>query len=169
MNRASRIAMAVATGLTLAAAPALAGESVFNAHLSGNEMVPARATKAVGQVQLKLSKDGTAVSYRINVSNIENVVAAKVQLAPVGTTGPDVATLFGPVTAGGGKKSGVLATGTLTSADLVGPLAGRTIADLVTEINAGRIYVVVVTDDGLGAPDEKPGDFASGEIRGQLK
>lgn len=169
MTRVSRIALSVATGLMVVAAPALSATAVYNAHLSGNEMVPARATKAVGQVQLKLNNDGTTISYRINVSNIENVVAAKMQLAPVGSTGPDIAVLFGPVAAGGGKKSGVLATGTLTSTDLVGPLAGKTIADLVAEINAGRVYVVVVTDDGLGAPDEKPGDFASGEIRGQLK
>ena len=65
--------------------------------------------------------------------------------------------------------SGVLATGTLTAANLVGPLAGRSIADLVTEIAAGRVYVNLMTDDGLAPSDEKPGDFSSGEMRGQIR
>lgn len=169
MNRVTRIAAVVAAGLTLAAAPALSASKVFNAHLSGNEQVPARETKGVGQVMLKLSDDQTTLQFRVNVSNIENVVAAKVALAPAGQTGPDVALLYGPVAPGGGKASGMLATGTLTADKLVGPLAGKTIADLVTEINAGRIYINIVTDDGQGAADEKSGDFASGEIRGQVR
>jgi hypothetical protein len=169
MNRFSRVAVAVASALTFAAVPALSATSVFNAHLSGNEEVPTRATKAVGVVQLKLSDDQTTLSYRINVSNIQNVVAAKLALAPVGETGPDVAMLYGPVAAGGGKANGVLTSGTLTADKLVGPLAGKTIADFVTEIMAGHIYVNVVTDDGVGPADEKSGDFASGEIRGQVK
>jgi hypothetical protein len=48
-------------------------------------------------------------------------------------------------------------------------MAGRTIADLIAQIEAGRVYVNVVTDDGAGAPDERPGDFSSGEIRGQVQ
>jgi hypothetical protein len=37
-------------------------------------------------------------------------------------------------------------------------------------MRAGNAYVSIITDDGQGAPDEKrPGDFSSGEIRGQIQ
>lgn len=168
MTRITRITVAVAALLALAAAPALAA-SVFNAHLSGSSEVPVRTTQATGQATFKLSADGTTLEYRINVSNIENVVAARLYLAPVGATGPEIAVLFGPVAPGGGKSSGVLATGVLTSANLVGPMAGRSISDLATQFRAGQVYLNVETDDGQAPTDQKSGDFSSGEIRGQIQ
>jgi hypothetical protein len=154
--------------LALSAAPAFAKES-FTTHLSGKEEVPVRETRATGQATFTLSSDGTALQFRINVSNIENVVVVRMENAPLGATGPEVAILHGPVAPGGGKVNGPLAFGTLTTTNLVGPMAGRTIADLVAEIQAGRIYLNVVTDDGLAPADQKPGDFSSGEIRGQIQ
>lgn len=169
MTQSSRIGIAVVAMLALIAAPTFAKTSVFNAHLSGKDEVPERTTHATGQATFTLNTDGTALEFRINVSNIENVVAVRLENAPAGATGPEVAVLYGPVAAGGGKASGLLARGALSAANLVGPMAGRTISDLVSEIQAGRVYVNVVTDDGLAPPDQKPGDFSSGEIRGQIQ
>ncbi len=168
MTRISRIGAAAVAMLALTAAPAFA-KSVYNAHLSGKDEVPARETRATGQVVLTLTSDGSAIQYRVNVSNIENVVSVRLENAPAGATGPEVAILFGPAAPGGGRVSGPLASGALMAGSLIGPMAGHTIADLVTEIEAGRIYVNVVTDDGLAPSDQKPGDFSSGEIRGQLQ
>ena len=169
MNRSSRIGIALVTILALTAVPAFAATFVFNAHLSGKAQVPERDTRATGQATLKLSSDQASLEYKINVSNIENVVGVRMHSGTEGTTGAEIAVLFGPVAPGGGRSSGVLTTGTLTAARLVGPMAGRSISDLIVEIQAGRVYVNVVTDDGLAPPDEKPGDFSSGEIRGQIK
>ncbi|MGH2765044.1 MAG: CHRD domain-containing protein, partial [Actinomycetota bacterium] len=63
---------------------------------------------------------------------------------------------------------GVLATGTITDEDLVGPLAGQPLSALVEEIEAGNAYVNVHTDDGVGDANTGPGDLPGGEIRGQL-
>jgi hypothetical protein len=57
------------------------------------------------------------------VANIENVVAAHIHLAPAGVNGPVVAFLFSG--APSGRSNGVLAEGTITAANLVGPLAGN--------------------------------------------
>lgn len=168
MKRSSRFSTAIVALFALIATPAFA-KPVYNAHLSGKDEVPVRETRATGQVTFVLSSDQTSLEYRVNVSNIENVVSVRMENAPAGATGPEIATLFGPVAPGSGRASGKLTTGTLTAANLVGPMVGRTIADLIAEIEAGRIYVNVITDDGAGAPDEKPGDFSSGEIRGQVK
>jgi hypothetical protein len=159
--------LTVAALLFVISAPALA-KTMFNSHLSGKNEVPARETKANGQAMFSVSSDGTTLQYKVILSNIENVVGVRLENAPAGATGPEIAVLYGPAAPGGGKVSGPFATGTLSATNLVGPLAGKTIADLVTEIEAGRVYVNVLTDDGVGSPNEKPGDFSTGEIRGQL-
>ncbi len=141
----------------------------FAARLSGDEEVPPNDTRAKGNVQLKLSKDGTELDYQINVSKIENVVFAHLHLGAVGMNGDVVATLFGPVAPGGGRENGRLVRGTITAADLEGPLAGQSLSALIDQIEMGLIYVNVHTDDGTGEANTGPGDFAAGEIRGQVR
>lgn len=140
----------------------------FGAHLSGSEEVPVRDTQATGQAVFQLSKDQEELRFKLIVANIENVVASHIHVGPAGTNGPVVAFLFGPVPAGGGGVNGVLSTGTITSDDLVGPLAGMELADLVDEMRSGNTYVNVHTDDGVAPTDTGPGDFPGGEIRGQI-
>jgi hypothetical protein len=111
MKRFSRFSTVVVALLALTAAPVLA-KSVYNAHLSGKDQVPARETHATGQVKFSVSTDQMSLDYRVNVSNIENVVAVRLENAPAGATGPEIAILFGPAAPGGGKTNGPLATGT---------------------------------------------------------
>lgn len=139
----------------------------FSTHLSGDEEVPLRPTRGQGQAIFHLSKDGTELEYRLIASNIENVVAAHIHLGPAGENGPVVAFLFGPAAPGGGRTNGVLATGTITADDLIGPLAGQPLSALLTAMNAGNTYVNVHTNDGVDPPNTGPGDFPGGEIRGQ--
>lgn len=168
MTRFHQISLAVATMIAVAATPAFARTTVFKAHLSGEESVPARQTSAQGQATFKLSDDGSTLEYKVTVSNIDNVVAVQLQHAPSGQTGPVVAVMYGPVAPGAGKMSGILSTGALSSANLTGDLAGQSISALISEVEAGRIYINVLTDDGQPGTDQRPGDFASGEIRGQV-
>lgn len=144
-----------ATGDTTAPAWSLMSQH-FGAHLSGDEVVPPRVTRAQGEAEFQLSPDGTELSYRLMVSNITDVVAAYINLAPSGVNGPVVAFLFGP-SAGGGRIDGVLATGIITAANLVGPLAGHPLSDLIGEMEDGNAYVDVGTTQ-----------FPAGQIRGQI-
>jgi hypothetical protein len=41
--------------------------------------------------------------------------------------------------------------------------------DLIDEFQAGNAYVNVHTNDGIGSPNTGPGDFAAGEVRGQVQ
>ena len=145
-----------------------AAKSVFRAALSGSEEVPAHTTAAKGHAVFTLEKDGTEISYRLVVNNITNATVAHIHAGNPGETGAPVVTLYGPVAAGGGKKSGLLSSGTIHASDLTGTLAGKTIADLVAEMNSGHTYVNVHTDDGVGEANRGPGDFPDGEIRGQI-
>ena len=153
-------------GLLMYSGTAMAAD--FRANLSGGDEVPTRDTKARGHAHFSLSDDGLTLSFRLNVSNIENVSAAHIHIGPEGENGP-VALLLYEATSGGGRASGVIAKGTATAADLVGPLAGLTLADLVSAIEAGNAYVNVHTNDGVDPVDQGPGDFPGGEIRGQIR
>jgi hypothetical protein len=82
---------------------------------------------------------------------------------------PSTAPTPGPV--GGGRTDGVLAEGTITSANIAtGPSVpvGYTFERLVAEMRAGLAYVNVHTNDGLAPTNTGPGDFPGGEIRAQI-
>ena len=140
----------------------------FAAPLSGREEVPPRDTNARGVATFKLSEDGTELSYKLIVANIENVFAAHIHCGAVGVNGPVGVTLF-MGTPGGGRIDGTLAEGTITAPD---PGNGCGWADLdavLAALNSGNTYVNVHTNDGVAPPNTGPGDFPGGEIRGQVK
>ncbi len=95
-------------------------------------------TNAAGQANFKLSNDGTELEYKLIASNIENVVAAHIHVGAEGVNGPVVAFLYGPAAPGGGRTNGVLATGTITAANLVGPLAGQPLSALIDADRGGE-------------------------------
>jgi hypothetical protein len=144
------------------AAPAMAkNDRTFGAHLSGANEVPAVETNASGQAIFKLSKDGTELSYKLIVANIEDVMQAHIHVAPAGENGAVVAWLYPsgpPPVLIPGVSQGVLATGTITAASLVGPLAGQPLSALLDAMKAGNTYTNVHTTANPG-----------GEIRGQIR
>lgn len=98
---------------------------------------------------------------------------AHIHLGPSGGIGPIVVGLYptdGPPAApGAGRFDGVLATGSFTAANLVGPLTGQPLSALIAEMTAGNTYVNVHTDDGTQPTNTGPGDFPDGEIRNQIR
>lgn len=160
-----------AAAVVLAAVPAGAEEASFSATLTGAAHLPEPVdTKAQGEFKLVASADGRTLRYTLTVSDIRNPAAADIHLGSAAANGPLVAKLF-PTKGAAPKKgdfSGVLAEGTLDAGDLVGPLTGATIADLIGEIRDGDVYVNVHTSDGVDPPNSGPGDYRLGEIRGQV-
>jgi CHRD domain len=140
----------------------------FAAPLSGGEEVPARDTNARGIATFKLSGDGTELSYKVNVANIENVFAAHIHCGAVGVSGPIGVTLF-MGTPGGGRLDGTLAEGTITAPDPGNACGWADLAAVVAALNSGNTYVNVHTNDGVPPTNTGPGDFPGGEIRGQVK
>lgn len=125
--------------------------------LCGAKEVPATDTKGIGKFEYELNADGT-ISYTLSARKMNsNVTQSHIHLQRCGANGGVVAFLFGPAFPDGVPADGELIQGTLTDASLRGALAGKTIADLVAEIEAGNAYVNV---HSVTIP--------SGEIRGQL-
>lgn len=163
-------------------------------HLSGDQEVFTPATpgaptpadsNAQGQAIFQIASDGLSFDYKLIASNIENITQAHIHCGPAGVNGPIIVWLYPSPTAtaalpgGAGRHDGVLAEGTIVSG---APLHVRTVpasaacpggvssfADVLAKIRANNTYVNVHTSDGVGAANSGPGDFAGGEIRGQLQ
>ena len=146
-------AVALDTGTGASAQSFDPAHRTFSARLSGRQEVPPVATSGTGIAHFKLSEDGNALYYALIVENLQDVTAAHIHVAPRGVNGPIVVPLAG---ARAGAVNGVLAAGTVTAADLTGPLAGMTLVDLVVEMQQDRTYTNVHTRVNPG-----------GEIRGQ--
>ena len=109
MKRAILLATVAALAFGVVSPAASAQPTNFRAVLSGGNEVPAVDTLARGVATFQLSDDGTELTYRLVVANIENVVAAHIHLGPAGVNGPVVAFLFSG--APSGRSNGVLARG----------------------------------------------------------
>ena len=150
----------------------------FGTPLSGDEEVmPAgvvNTSNARGNAIFQLSADGQSLAYRLIVANIENAFMAHIHRGPAGSNGPVVVWLY-PSTApvagptGGGRVDGVIAEGTITSANLIGTLAGQPLSALVDLLSTGQAYVNVHTNDGVSPTNTGPGDYPGGEVRGQVE
>jgi (2Fe-2S) ferredoxin len=159
--RVPNILIAALSALLLSGLTVQAAERKFRAHLEGDQEVPAVSTRAQGQVQFEVSRDGTYIYYRLNVANIRNITQAHIHLGAKGVNGPIVAWLFPsapPEVLVPGRFQGVLSVGVVTQVNLVGPLAGQMLSDLVDAMQTGNAYVNVHTQD-----------VPSGEIRGQIR
>jgi hypothetical protein len=142
---------------TMAAAPDTRN---FRAHLAGRNEVSPVDTLAQGQAIFQLSKDGTELHYKLIAANIEDIFMSHIHMAPAGANGPIVVWLYPhapPSQLIPGRFDGVLAEGTITAADLTGPLTGMGLDDLLAAMMAGDTYVNVHTTL-----------HPSGEIRGQI-
>ena len=140
----------------------------YTVPLTPAEEVPPRASTATGQATFQLSADGQSLTYRLTVDNIQNVIGAHIHIGARGENGPIVLPLFGPAPPGGGPRSGVLSEGTAQASNLSGQLAGQPLSALIAQMDAGRAYVNVHTDNGQAPPNQGPGDLPGGEIRGQI-
>lgn len=130
-------------------------------HLTGAEEVPPNDSRAQGQATFRVSPDGSSISFRLNIANIENVLMAHIHLAPAGENGGIVVWLrpdAPPPQLIPGRFDGVFAVGTFTEANLVGALEDEPLSALIDAMRAGNTYVNVHTS-------QLPG----GEIRGQIE
>ena len=157
------VLMAVVALVVIAVAPATvakdAAQRNFAAPLSGGEEVdPPVATQATGVAKFQLSQDGSELSYKINVANIQGVAAAHIHCAAVGVNGPVGVTLFaGPTT---GAVNGTLIQGVITDPVAANDCGWADLAEVVAAMRGGDTYVNVHTI---------PPGVPSGEVRGQVK
>ncbi len=142
------------TGVVMRIASGKPAARNFRAHLSGDEEVPLVDTDAQGEATFQFNEQITELNFKLNVANIEDVVASHIHCAPDGVNGPVGVTLFsgGPV-----SPDGTLAEGTVTSPDEGNACNWGSLADVQSAMNNGLAYVNVHT---VAHPP--------GQIRGQI-
>jgi hypothetical protein len=154
----------VAVGMLATVSVAFAGANLnYKAHLSGDEEVPVVETDGTGVANLKVSKTGDSLHFKLNVSNLADITQAHIHCGPEGVNGPVVAFLFGLVPAGV-TEEGRLAEGTITDANVIArpnsaecPGGVSNLDDVLEKMQSGGAYVNVHT---LA--------FPGGEARGQI-
>lgn len=160
-----RMAALIALAVTLVlAGAAVAAQMNFRAHLSGSFEVPMVVdTQAQGQTIFQLNDEGTAMTYKLNVANIENVRMAHIHLMPAmpGVNGPIIVWLYPetpPFVTIPGRFDGTLAEGVITEEDLAfSGMPGMTFEGLIEAMRSGNTYVNVHTDQ-----------YPAGEIHGPV-
>lgn len=117
-------------------------------------------TEASGQVVLQFDAEKDELHYQVWVDRLFDVAMAHLHLGSYNIQGPRIAWLH---PAGGnrpllvsGKNDGLLASGTLKGSDLIGPMKGMALEDLVGHLRGGQIYVDVHTSG-----------FITGELSGR--
>src|SRR5688572_4982776 len=158
--RARIVGLIFVLGLAVVGVAVASVDSHWKTHATGDLEVPANDSLGQAQAQFRLSDDGSGLSFKLNVANIENVTQSHIHMAAAGVNGPIVAWLYPsapPAQLIPGRSSGTLGEGTIAAANLVGPLAGQSLGSLLAAIDAGNAYVNVHTSQ-----------FPPGEIRGNL-
>jgi hypothetical protein len=127
----------------------------FKAKLKGENEVPPVTSAATGKAKFKVKAD--IITSNINITGITDVTAAHIHAGIKGQNGEPVVDLL---KTGSPNKTdaGVIIKGEISSSDLQGPMAGKTLQDLQTAIGSEETYVNIHTSEH---PD--------GEIRGQIK
>jgi len=144
--------------------PVFSGPLYFAAELGGDQEVPPVATSAAGSARYTIIRpegDRLVFSNIFESQVASNITAAHLHLGAAGENGPVVVNLLpaefdvtDPVQA---RRANRQIDGIVTASDLIGPLEGRLLGALTSEILNGNVYVNIHTSD-----------VPSGELRGQL-
>lgn len=127
----------------------------FKAKLKGENEVPPVTSAATGKAKFKVKDD--IITSNINFTGITDVTAAHIHSGIKGQNGEPVVDLL--KTGSPNKTEGrIIIKGEISSSDLQGPMAGKTLQDLQTAMGSEKTYVNIHTSEH---PD--------GEIRGQIK
>jgi len=102
-------------------------------------------TDASGLALLWPSKDGKTLNYVVIVTNIDRVLSAQLRIDGVPTAGEVVTMLFDSTANATGPVNGVLASGVINDAAVIGPLKNTGVSGLLGAIDVGEIWVGVTT------------------------
>ena len=124
----------------------------INITLRGSNEVPP-VTTGVANGTFRATPGSSSLGFTLTASGA-GMTAAHIHLGAAGTNGPVIAFLYGPNAAG---TNAITQSGSITAANFVGPMAGKTWADFTAALNSGQLYVNIHSVANPG-----------GEIRAQI-
>lgn len=120
----------------------------YSAKLTGAQSVPKVTTQAAGVLVLTYDAAKKQLSYGLDITKgLKKPSTAAIYEGKPGTSGRTVymLTVTDANAASGTSFVGTLCNGVVDKDNLIGPLAGKTLADLITLIKDGDAYVSVGT------------------------
>ena len=143
------------TVLNLASVQGQQGVQSFSAALSGS----ANKSNSTGTAKFLVNENNSQISYWINVTGIKKINQAHVHNGTTGQDGDIVVSLLSNSKSAKGNATPpkIGFNGNITKGDLLGPMQGKDISDLITLMGNGSAYVNIHTDK-----------YPKGAIRGQI-
>jgi hypothetical protein len=130
----------------------------FQSVMVGLGQVPPVASIGRGLGSYLVTSNSATLYYSLQAVDASSTITmAHIHLGVPGQNGDVVVNLCGAGSAPACATSGVIATGTISASNLVGPLAGHPLGDLIVAMTAGGTYTNVHTTT-----------FPDGELRGQV-
>jgi hypothetical protein len=131
----------------------------FAAPMTNQAEVPPPPSPGRGIASFVLSGDGTLLYFSVSVTDLSSpATAADIHLGSPGAEGDVIVNLCGDGSTQACASNGLLASGSIDSSNLAGPMAGRTLDDLLAALESNATYVNVHSER-----------FPNGEIRGQVR
>jgi hypothetical protein len=138
---------------TTTAPPQTTTTTAYTAQLSGNNEVPPTDSSATAYAYLETA--GNELKYSIGETGIADPTATHLHSGTNGENGDIVADL--PSSYKNWNITHKFSDGSITNSDLIGPLKGKTLEDLMAAMDKGEIYINI---HSILHPE--------GEIRGQI-
>ena len=118
--------------------------SSYAAELTGDQAVPPVNTQASASFKMEYISSSKELSWSLEITKaLSSPTRADIYEGNEGEAGSIVYTLWVAEAGEEGSKVGVLAEGVVNVDDLVGPLQGGTLADLIQLIRDGKAYVCI--------------------------
>ncbi len=116
----------------------------YAAELTGDQSVPAVTTQASATFAMEYISDTKELSWRLEITKaLTNPTLAAIYEGKAGVSGAAVYMLYVAGEGEEGSKVGLLEEGVINEDDLIGPLQGGTMADLIQLIRDGNAYVSI--------------------------
>ena len=131
--------------------------SMIITFLSGKDEVPPNESNANAWAKFQSVNNDSQMAYWVSISGLQNITGAHLHEGIEGQNGDIVAVLSESRSAEDEGNASILLNGNITKDDLQGPLKGKEISDLISQMRNASIYVNVHTDE-----------FKDGAIRGQI-
>jgi len=130
-------------------------QTKYKAKLGGDNVVPPVNTTASGRAVIYIGNDW--LWWKLNLTGINEPTMAHIHAGENGVNGAVIADLLQSANIENSTERMVI-TGNISSADLQGPLSGKTIADLQSAINALGVNIDLHTKN-----------HPEGELRGTIR
>jgi hypothetical protein len=131
--------------------------SMIITSLLGKDEVPPTKSDANAWAKFQAVNNDSEIAYSVSISGLNKITGAHLHEGVKGQNGDVVVVLSGNKSADAEGNANILLSGNITKDDLQGPLKGKEVSDLISQMRNASIYVNVHTDE-----------YKDGAIRGQI-